>query len=146
MPHAIAIDHAQARTFVLPAEQQMPEFVTRRMDEHYITRIEQLLGGEHPHAWQPTPAGAVFLAGNDYLCLAGEPALVGAQIAALRRGPGELLMSAVFLQAGSQQHRLEEKFADFMGAQETSWRSPAGRPTSGCCRASPSRACRSTST
>jgi CAI-1 autoinducer synthase len=118
MPHAIAIDHAQARTFVLPAEQQMPEFVTRRMDEHYITRIEQLLGGEHPHAWQPTPAGAVFLAGNDYLCLAGEPALVGAQIAALRRGPGELLMSAVFLQEGSAQHRLEQKFARFMGAQD----------------------------
>jgi CAI-1 autoinducer synthase len=118
MPHAIAIDHAQARTFVLPAEQQMPEFVTRRMDEHYITRIEQLLGGEHPHAWQPTPAGADFLAGNDYLCLAGEPALVGAQIAALRRGPGELLMSAVFLQEGSAQHRLEQKFARFMGAQD----------------------------
>ncbi|WP_436144314.1 alpha-hydroxyketone-type quorum-sensing autoinducer synthase [Duganella sp. LjRoot269] len=96
----------------------MPEFVTRRMDEHYITRIEQLLGGEHPHAWQPTPAGAVFLAGNDYLCLAGEPALVGAQIAALRRGPGELLMSAVFLQEGSAQHRLEQKFARFMGAQD----------------------------
>jgi CAI-1 autoinducer synthase len=88
------------------------------MDEHYITRIEQLLGGEHPHAWQPTPAGAVFLAGNDYLCLAGEPALVGAQIAALRRGPGELLMSAVFLQEGSAQHRLEQKFARFMGAQD----------------------------
>ncbi len=118
MPHAIAIDHAQPRAFALPAEQQMPEFVTRRMDEHYITRIEQLLGGEHPHAWQPTPAGAVFLAGNDYLCLAGEPALVGAQIAALRRGPGELLMSAVFLQEGSAQHRLEQKFARFMGAQD----------------------------
>jgi CAI-1 autoinducer synthase len=55
---------------------------TRRMDLHYITRIEQLLGGEHPHAWQPTPADAVYLAGNDYLCLAGEPALCYAQMAA----------------------------------------------------------------
>ena len=118
MPHAIAIDHVQARAFALPAEQQMPDFVTRRMDEHYITRIDQLLGGEHPHAWQPTPAGAIFLAGNDYLCLAGEPALVGAQIAALRRSRGELLMSAVFLQEGSAQHRLERKFARFMGAQD----------------------------
>jgi CAI-1 autoinducer synthase len=101
------------------------------MDEHYITRIEQLLGGEHPHAWQPTPAGAVFLAGNDYLCLAGEPALVGAQIAALRRGAGELLMSAVFLQEGSAQHRLEQKFARFMGAQDgvlaqSGWAANAG--------------------
>ncbi|WP_444845601.1 alpha-hydroxyketone-type quorum-sensing autoinducer synthase [Duganella caerulea] len=96
----------------------MPDFVTRRMDEHYITRIEQLLGGEHPHAWQPTPAGAVFLAGNDYLCLAGEPALMGAQMAALARSQGELLMSAVYLQEGSPQHRLERKFASLMGAQD----------------------------
>jgi CAI-1 autoinducer synthase len=58
------------------AERCLPDFVDRRMDLHYITRIEQLLGGEHPHAWQPTPADAVYLAGNDYLCLAGEPALV----------------------------------------------------------------------
>jgi CAI-1 autoinducer synthase len=79
---------------------------------------QQLLGGEHPHAWQPTPASAVFLAGNDYLCLAGEPALVGAQIAALQHSAGELLMSAVYLQQGSPQHRLERKLAQFMGAED----------------------------
>ncbi|MBV7536938.1 quorum-sensing autoinducer CAI-1 synthase [Duganella sp. sic0402] len=96
----------------------LPDFLTRRMDLHYITRIEQLLGGEHPHAWQATPAGAVFLAGNDYLCLAGEPALVEAQVAALRQQQGELLMSAVYLQEGSAQHRLERKLAYFMGAED----------------------------
>jgi CAI-1 autoinducer synthase len=97
---------------------QLPDFVTRRMDLHYVTRIAGLLGGEHPHAWQPTPASAVFLAGNDYLCLAGEPALVGAQVAALQHSQGELLMSAVFLQEGSAQHRLECKLAQFMGAED----------------------------
>nr|WP_315396652.1 alpha-hydroxyketone-type quorum-sensing autoinducer synthase [uncultured Duganella sp.] len=102
----------------LPAEQLMPDYVDARMDEHYVTRIAGLLGGEHPHAWQPTPRGAVFLAGNDYLCLAGEPALVGAQVAALRASAGELLMSAVYLQEGSAQHRLERKFAALMGAQD----------------------------
>ncbi|MRW92138.1 quorum-sensing autoinducer synthase [Duganella sp. FT80W] len=109
MIHAIA--HNSSLT-------HLPEFVTRRMDLHYVTRIEQLLGGEHPHAWQPTPAGAVFLAGNDYLCLAGEPALVGAQVTALQRSAGELLMSAVYLQEGSAQHRLERKLARFMGAED----------------------------
>jgi len=118
MANAIAQDHVTAQVFSSPAEQHMPDFVTRRMDEHYIVRIEQLLGGEHPHAWQPTPAGAVFLAGNDYLCLAGEPALMGAQMAALAHSQGELLMSAVYLQEGSAQHRLERKFAQFMGAQD----------------------------
>ncbi|MFS2004328.1 alpha-hydroxyketone-type quorum-sensing autoinducer synthase [Duganella sp. CT11-25] len=118
MSYAFAQDHAHARILPIPAEQLMPDFVTRRMDEHYITHIAQLLGGEHPHAWQPTPAGAVFLAGNDYLCLAGEPALVAAQVAALRGSRNEMLMSAVFLQEGSAQHRLERKFARFMGAQD----------------------------
>jgi CAI-1 autoinducer synthase len=118
MSYAFAPDHAHARILSIPAEQLMPDFVTRRMDEHYITHIEQLLGGEHPHAWQPTPANAVFLAGNDYLCLAGEPALVAAQVAALHRSRSGMLMSAVFLQEGSAQHRLERKFARFMGAQD----------------------------
>jgi len=106
-----------AKTFQ-PSFQALPDFVTRRMDEHYVTRIAGLLGGEHPHAWQPTPPSAVFLAGNDYLCLAGEPALVGAQIAALQQSQGELLMSAVYLQDGSPQHRLERKFAELMGAED----------------------------
>ena len=106
------------RAITLSAEHVMPDYVNARMDEHYVTRIEQLLGGEHPHAWQPTPRGAVFLAGNDYLCLGGEPALVGAQIAALRDSQGEMLMSAVYLQEGSAQHRLERKFATLMGAQD----------------------------
>jgi CAI-1 autoinducer synthase len=102
-----------------PASLRMPSFVTRRMDAHHVTRIEQLMGGEHVHIWKrPTP-GAVMLAGNDYLCLATEPELLEAQARALRGNGGQALMSAVFLQAGSLQHRLEEKFADFMGAPAT---------------------------
>lgn len=112
--NATALSHGLS----ISAEQAMPDYVNARMDEHYVIRIAQLLGGEHPHAWQPTPRGAVFLAGNDYLCLGGEPALVGAQIAALRDSGGDMLMSAVYLQEGSAQHRLERKFAALMGAQD----------------------------
>jgi CAI-1 autoinducer synthase len=97
----------------------MPSFVTRRMDAHHITRIEQLMGGEHVHAWQRPGPGAVMLAGNDYLCLANEPCLVEAQVRILQGNAGQNLMSAVYLQAGSRQHMLEEKFADFMSAEET---------------------------
>ncbi|NRR30104.1 quorum-sensing autoinducer synthase [Oxalobacteraceae bacterium] len=103
---------------IFRAEHCMPDFVVHRMNQHYVTRIEQLLGGEHPHAWQPTPADAVFLAGNDYLCLAGERALVQAQVRALEHSQGELLMSAVYLQEGSAQQRLERKFAAFLGAED----------------------------
>jgi CAI-1 autoinducer synthase len=60
-----------------------------------------------------------MLAGNDYLCLANEPALIEAQVRCLQGTGGQALMSSVFLQAGSSQHRLEQKFADFMGAEDT---------------------------
>ncbi|MBA5638216.1 quorum-sensing autoinducer CAI-1 synthase [Duganella sp. LX20W] len=117
MSTAIAPASAPARARLAAAEHNLPDYVTCRMDAHYVTRIEQLLGGEHPHAWQPTPAGAIFLAGNDYLCLGGEPALVRAQANRLAGGAA-LLMSAVYLQEGSPQHRLEHKFARLMGAED----------------------------
>ena len=100
----------------ISAEQQLPAFVRARMDEHYVERIDKLLGGEHLHAWQAVPAGAVMLAGNDYLNIAGEPALLAAQARVLQGG-GAMLMSSVFLQEGSRQHRLEQRFADFLGSE-----------------------------
>jgi CAI-1 autoinducer synthase len=97
----------------------MPSFVTGRMDAHHVTRIEQLMGGEHVHVWKRPGPGAVMLAGNDYLCLANEPSLIAAQAHTMLGNGGQALMSAVYLQAGSQQHRLEEKFADFLSAEQT---------------------------
>jgi CAI-1 autoinducer synthase len=101
-----------------PAARRMPEFVTRRMDEHYVDRVQKLLGGEHMHVWTPPQAGAVMLAGNDYLCIANEPALIEAQVRTLQGTQGQMLMSSVFLQEGSFQHRLEAKLAAFMGAED----------------------------
>lgn len=100
------------------AEHRMPDYVVHRMNEHYVTRIEKLLGGEHPTAWQPGPADALVLASNDYLCLSGEASLVDAQMRSLEASRGELLMSAVFLNGDSPQHRLEQKMARFMGAED----------------------------
>lgn len=111
----LTTNHINARRATL----HMPSFVTRRMDAHHITRIEQLMGGEHVHVWKRPGPGAVMLAGNDYLCLSTEPSLLAAQASCLRENGGQALMSAVFLQAGSLQHRLEQKFADFMHAEET---------------------------
>ena len=110
--------HAALHRFHPSAEHALPDFVCRRMDGHHVTRIEQLLGGEHPHAWQPAQPGAIYLAGNDYLNIAGEPVLQRSQIDAMAGAAGELLMSAVYLQSGSPQHRLEQKFATLMGAQD----------------------------
>ncbi len=111
--------HALPSPSFLSAEHCMPAFVTRRMDAHYVTRVEQLLGGEHMHVWRPAADDAVMLASNDYLCLAAEPALLRAQADCLRPGRNALLMSSVFLQAGSAQHRLEAKFAAYLGAEDS---------------------------
>lgn len=114
MTPALNIEHFATQ----PAARRMPEFVTRRMDEHYVTRVQKLLGGEHMHVWAPPQAGAVMLAGNDYLCIANEPALIDAQVRTLQGTQGQMLMSSVFLQEGSFQHRLEAKLAAFMGAED----------------------------
>ena len=100
------------------AEHILPAFVTRRMDEHYVTRVEKLLGGEHLHVWAPAQADAIMLAGNDYLCISGEPELLRAQARSLRASQAGMLMSSVFLQEGSSQHRLEAKLAGFMQAED----------------------------
>lgn len=101
-----------------PAARRMPEFVTRRMDDHYVTRVEKLLGGEHMHVWTPPAPGAVMLATNDYLCIANEPALIEAQVRTLQATQNQMLMSSVFLQEGSTQHRLEAKLAAYMEAED----------------------------
>jgi CAI-1 autoinducer synthase len=88
------------------------------MDEHYVTRVGILLGGEHMHVWKPAGANPIMLAGNDYLCLTGEPSLVQAQVRAMQACQGQPLMSSVFLQSGSPQYRLEAKLAGFMDAED----------------------------
>ena len=100
------------------AEQRMPAFVSRRMDAHYVTRVQQLLGGEHLHVWKPAQAGAIMLAGNDYLCISGQRELLAAQARCLTASQSAMQMSSVFLQEGSSQHRLEAKLAAFMGAED----------------------------
>ncbi|MGK5024400.1 alpha-hydroxyketone-type quorum-sensing autoinducer synthase [Janthinobacterium sp. RB2R34] len=98
------------------AEQQLSAFVRQRMDEHYVERIEKLLGGQHLHEWQAMPADAVMLAGNDYLNIAGETSLLAAQARVLAGG-GAMLMSSVFLQEGSRQHQLERRLAAFLHSE-----------------------------
>jgi CAI-1 autoinducer synthase len=101
-----------------PAELRMPKFVADRMNDHYVTRIEMLLGGEHMHVWKPTHADSIMLAGNDYLCIAREPCIVQAQIRSLEASQAQPLMSSVFLQPDSGQHRLEARLAQHMGAED----------------------------
>jgi CAI-1 autoinducer synthase len=102
----------------VPASQRLPAFVTERMDEHYVSRVEKLLGGEHMHVWKRPGPNALMLAGNDYLCIANEPVLIQAQLDCLQQNHAQSLMSSVFLQEGSAQHRLEAKLAGYMHEED----------------------------
>lgn len=99
------------------AEQNLPTFVTRRMDEWHIGRVGKYHGGEPLHQWVPSRADHISLASNDYLCLARERALTRAQATVLDKAAGELLMSSVFLQPGCAQDLLEQELAAFMHAE-----------------------------
>ncbi|WP_211455146.1 alpha-hydroxyketone-type quorum-sensing autoinducer synthase [Collimonas antrihumi] len=103
---------------ILTAEQRLPAFVSSRLDEYYIERMEKLWGGEHLLHWSLPGPNAIYLSSNDYLCIAAEPQLIKAQAACLMSGEADLLMSTVFVREGSTQPRLEKKLAGFMGAED----------------------------
>lgn len=96
----------------------LPAWILKRMEAHFIDRMEKLWGGDHLlHGRTPGP-NALHLSSNDYLCLLGEPALVQAQVQALRDEAPELLMSSVFRHGDTPQQRVERKLAALMQAED----------------------------
>ena len=99
----------------------LPEWIAKRMDAHFIDRMEKLWGGDHLlHGRTPGP-DALHLSSNDYLCLLGERSLVQAQARALLEESPELLMSSVFRHGDTPQQRVERKLAALMHAGDDDW-------------------------
>jgi predicted RND superfamily exporter protein/7-keto-8-aminopelargonate synthetase-like enzyme len=88
--------------------------ITRRV-EAYFERIK----GGHFVVGRIPDRDAVELWSNDYLSIGNHPKIVEAQVNALRSGDDDLYMSAVYLNDGSWQHRLEHQMAEFIGAEST---------------------------
>lgn len=78
---------------------------------------EQYGDGHAVQGRQPGP-GCVTLSSNDYLSLGADSRIVQAQVAALRRQPTEVMMSAVFLGEDSAQRRFERELASFLDAED----------------------------
>lgn len=68
------------------------------------------------HGSEPGP-NAVRLDGNDYLSVTGHPAIVQAQLDALRRNRDFIVQSGVFQLDGSPTSRFETALADFVGKE-----------------------------
>ena len=64
-------------------------------------------------------AGAVILANNDYLSLAGDPRIIGTMVGALQDTGASLFMSSVYTQYLDRQSRYEAAMADYLSAEAT---------------------------
>lgn len=97
----------------------LPDFVAARVDGHRIDRVERRWAGQHLLHGRVPGKDALLLSSNDYLCLAAEDALIQAQATALRHAHHQLLMSAVFLHGDTPTAQLEQRLAQFTGAQDS---------------------------
>ncbi|EAR21812.1 alpha-hydroxyketone-type quorum-sensing autoinducer synthase [Nitrococcus mobilis] len=96
-----------------------PAFLKNRVATYYRERVEKTWNGGHiMHGRQPS-TDSIVLQSNDYLSIAGHPAILRAQAEAIEQAGNGLLMSAVFLQGSEPQPRLEAEFADYLGSEAT---------------------------
>jgi CAI-1 autoinducer synthase len=97
----------------------LPDFVQSRIESHTIGRVQQRWAGQHLLRGASPGADALHLSSNDYLCLANERQMIEAQARAILQARHQLLMSAVFLQGDTPIARLEQRLAQFIGAQDS---------------------------
>ncbi|WP_165482766.1 aminotransferase class I/II-fold pyridoxal phosphate-dependent enzyme [Legionella gresilensis] len=80
------------------------------------TRTKEKKGIIHYLLTQPKPnKETILLNHNDYLALAFHPKLIEAQIISINNQRNNIMMSGVFLSAGSYQFDLEQKLAEYLG-------------------------------
>jgi 7-keto-8-aminopelargonate synthetase and related enzymes len=98
---------------------QLPDFVQRRVERFHRERIAIDWGGRHILRGRKPSPGALMLQSNDYLAIAGHPAIVEAQRAALASGGLGMMMSALFQQdADEPLHRAERELARAVGSED----------------------------
>lgn len=92
-----------------------PPFLSKRIQNFYTERVEKAWGGKHILRSGNTPGpNAIQMISNDYLSLANHPEIRKVQADCLLEDRDAVLMSGIFLQAGSIQHQFEAAMADFM--------------------------------
>ncbi|MGN6094120.1 MAG: alpha-hydroxyketone-type quorum-sensing autoinducer synthase [Luteibacter jiangsuensis] len=97
----------------------LPDFVARRVDRFHNERVAIDWGGRHILRGRQPGAGDLMLQSNDYLAIAGHPAIVEAQREALATGGLGMMMSALFQQDQSQPlHRVEAELARAVGSED----------------------------
>ena len=96
-----------------------PEFLRQRVDDYYTGRKVELWQGRHPLQGRSPRPGDIKVRSNDYLCLAGHPHVIEAEIAALRAGGHGDAVSRVWVHHERDVIReFEQRVAALMRAED----------------------------
>ena len=99
------------------SEPGLSPHLRQRIETQFRSRWENEWGRKFvTHGRAPGP-DAVRLDGNDYLSVTGDPAIVQAQLDALRSNREFIVQSGVFQLDGSASSRFERSLADFVGKE-----------------------------
>jgi CAI-1 autoinducer synthase len=101
-----------------PAEPSFPPALRRRIDREFAARWKDQWGGKFVLHGKPAREGAVRLDGNDYLNVTGHPAIVQAQVNALRQDTEAVVQSGVFLLDDHPAHAFERAMAQWIGKED----------------------------
>ncbi len=97
------------------ADPALPPALRRRIAREFSSRWREEWGGKFVLHGCPTGSGAVRLDGNDYLNVSGHPAIVQAQVTALRNDRETVVQSGVFLLDDHPSHVFEKAMARWIG-------------------------------
>jgi CAI-1 autoinducer synthase len=119
---AVQVTPRHATALAAPARHPASEpglspHLRQRIETQFRSRWENEWGRKFvTHGRAPGP-DAVRLDGNDYLSVTGDPAIVQAQLDALRSNREFIVQSGVFQLDGSATSRFERSLADFVGKE-----------------------------
>ena len=110
------LDHHQAASHTsAPID---PNFLVDRVECYYRDRLETSWGGRHPMKGLTPGAGAIKLRSNDYLCLAGDPRVITAEMSALMAaGHGDSVSRSFLHHEQDALNAFERRIANLMGAE-----------------------------
>jgi CAI-1 autoinducer synthase len=95
-----------------------PAFLNERVECYYRDRLGTYWGGRHPLKGLTPGADAIKLRSNDYLCLAGDPRVITAEMSALMEsGHGDSVSRSFLHHEQDALHCFEQRVAGLMGAE-----------------------------
>ncbi len=95
-----------------------PAFLNDRVECYYRDRLEASWGGRHPMKGLTPGADAIKLRSNDYLCLAGDPRVITAEMSALMAaGHGDSVSRSFLHHEQDALNAFECRVAALMGAE-----------------------------